>query len=217
MPAYNEERHLAKVLEAVTAAFPEAEIVLVSDGSTDRTPELARGYAPQVTTVHYEPNRGKGHAVRTGMLTARGRIRIFTDADLPFGTEGVAAVYARLRNDPDTDIVIAAKTGIKRGVLYRVARSMARVGIAALTGLRYADTQAGLKGFRGPVAQELYSEARIEGFASDIEILYLAKRKGLQVTALSMAVVGDYGRPSRFGVVAGMRVLRDVGRIRRGR
>lgn len=217
LPAYNEEENLSRVLTQVTAAFPQAEVILVSDGSTDGTPTIAARFAPDVSCIHYSPNHGKGYAVRTGMLAAKGEILVFTDADLPFGTTGVRAVAERLRQDSELDIVIASKTGIKRGLAYRTARHVARAGIALLTGLRYPDTQAGLKGFRAPAAKAIYSRTRIDGFASDIEVLYLAERDGLRVAAIPMTVADDFVRPSTFGLRQGWRLLKDVGRIRLGR
>lgn len=217
LPALNEERFVAQILATVTKAFPASEVILVSDGSTDRTSEIAAGFGDPVKCIHYHPNRGKGYAVRQGMLAASGKLVVFTDTDLPFGVEGLRNVVDRLRSDSAIDIAIASKTGIHRGLTYRVARHMARAGIALLTGLRYPDTQAGLKGFRAPIAKTIYSRTQIDGFASDIEVLYLAKRKGLRVAVLPMPVAGGVARPSTFGISHGWRLLRDVGRIRLGR
>ena len=133
LPAYNEEPTIAQVLGTVTHSFPEAEIIVVSDGSTDRTPLLAKQLG--VRCVHYAPNRGKGYAVRRGVLAATTPLVIFTDADLPFGVEGVRTIVRRLSEDPDAEMVIASKIGIKRGLAYRTARHAARAGIALLTGL----------------------------------------------------------------------------------
>lgn len=215
LPAYNEEQTISAVLTTVTNAFPDAEVIVVSDGSTDRTPQLAGRF--EVQCIHYSPNRGKGYAVRQGMLAAAAPLVVFTDADLPFGVEGVRRVIRELHEDPSAQVVIASKLGIKRGIAYRAARHVARAGIALLTGLRYADTQAGLKGFRGPVAKAIYSRTRIDGFASDIEVLYLARRDGLKVVAVPLAVAGGVARPSTFGLKQGWKLLKDVWRIRRGR
>lgn len=215
LPAYNEEPTIAQVLGTVTHSFPEAEIIVVSDGSTDRTPLLAKQHG--VRCVHYSPNRGKGYAVRRGVLAATTPLVIFTDADLPFGVEGVRTIVRRLSEDPDAEMVIASKIDIKRGLTYRTARHAARAGIALLTGLRYADTQAGLKGFRLRVAKAIYSRTHIDGFASDIEVLYLAKQDRVKVVVIPMAVAGGVARPSSFGLGQGWRLLKDVWRIRRGR
>ena len=95
----------------------------MSDGSTDRTPLLAKQLG--VRCVHYAPNRGKGYAVRRGVLAATTPLVIFTDADLPFGVEGVRTIVRRLSEDPDAEMVIASKIGIKRGLAYRTARHAA--------------------------------------------------------------------------------------------
>jgi len=217
LPAFNEQRFIAQVLATVTEGFPGAEVILVSDGSTDGTQEIAAHFGHGVQCIHYQLNRGKGYAIRQGMLAAAGGLVVFTDADLPFGAEGIHRVVDRLRSESGVDIVIASKTGIRRGPVYRVVRHIARAGIALLTGLRYPDTQAGLKGFRAPVAKAIYSRTRVDGFASDIEVLYLAKQDGLRVAVLPMPVAGGFARPSTFGLRQGWRLLKDVGRIRLGR
>ncbi len=145
-PAYNEEPTIAQVLGTVTHFFPEAEIIVVSDGSTDRTPPLAKQSRECVASTTRAQSR-QGYAVRRGVLAATTPLVIFTDADLPFGVEGVRTIVRRLSEDPDAEMVIASKIGIKRGLAYRTARHAARAGIALLTGLRYADTQASTKGF----------------------------------------------------------------------
>lgn len=217
LPAYNEEAVLGPVLSCLVEAFPNADIILVSDGSTDGTLDIAATYSPQVHTVHYHPNRGKGYAIRQGMLAATGDILAFTDADLPFGTDGIQQVLDVLSEHPTCDIAIAAKTQIRRGVVYRGARSIARLGIRLLTGLSYPDTQAGLKAFRRRAARSIYTRTCVDGFASDIEVLFIAKRSGFQVESVPLALTATFNRPSRFGLRQGIRLLQDVGRIRRGR
>lgn len=217
VPAFNEEAVLGPVLTTLVQAFPHAEIILVSDGSTDNTPHIAAAYSPQVRTVHYHPNRGKGYAIRQGMLAATGAILVFTDADLPFGIDGIRHVLGVLAEHPTCDIAIAAKTRIQRGPAYRGARSVARLGIKLLTGLSYSDTQAGLKAFRRRAAHSIYARTRIDSFASDIEVLFIAERDGFRVKSVPLPLTAGFTRPSRFGLRQGIRLLRDVERIRRGR
>lgn len=215
VPAYNEGAILASVLSQLVESFPAAEILVVSDGSTDDTVDVARSFAPSVGVLEYRPNRGKGCAVRTGMLAASGTTLVFTDADLPFGVEGIARILDVLETQEEVDIAIVEKTGAYRGVLYRAARAAVRVGVRLSLGLEHADTQAGLKGFRRSVAQDIFSRAVVDGFAADMEILGIAARRGYRVAAVPLQVVNDSLRPSTFTVPHGLRLLRDVRDIRR--
>ena len=197
----------------MAAAFPEAEVILVSDGSSDATQELAARLAPAVTCLTYQPNHGKGYAIRTGMLAASGDLLVFTDADLPFGVEGVQRVLAELQVSEGCDIAIAEKIRLRRGRAYRTARWGVRLVIRAFNGLRMPDTQAGLKAFTRPAARRIFTRTRIDRFAADIEMLYLAQREGLWITSVPMEVRND-PRPSTFNAKQGFYLVLDIWRIR---
>ena len=213
VPAYNEAPILENTLSQLAAAFPEAEIILVSDGSSDATQELAARLAPAVTCLTYQPNRGKGYAIRTGMLAASGDQLVFTDADLPFGVEGVQRVLAELQASGGCDIAIAEKLRLDRGRAYRTARWGVRLVIRAFNGLRMPDTQAGLKAFTRHAARRIFTRTRIDRFAADIEMLYLAQREGLRITSVPMEVRND-PRPSTFNAKQGFYLVLDIWRIR---
>jgi glycosyltransferase involved in cell wall biosynthesis len=215
LPAYNEGAIIESTLSQLTARFPEAEIVLVSDGCADETCAIARSFATSVTLVEYRPNRGKGYAIRRGVLAARGEVVVFTDADLPFGTVGVERLLEEFERRPDADVVIAEKTGAYRSRSYRAARAVVRLAVRWALGLDHEDTQAGLKGFRREAARVIFSQAVIDGFAADMEILAIASREGLRVTAVPLRVLNDTARPSTFTPRQGLRLLRDVTAIRR--
>ena len=215
VPAFNEGQILPFVLEQLTTRFPDFEVLVVSDGSTDDTAAVAREFHPAVKVIDYSPNRGKGRAVRTGMLAASGETVIFTDADLPFGTDGIERLFAVFRDQPTVDVVIAEKTGQYRGLPYRAARAVVRIGVRWSLGLDQIDTQAGLKGFRRRAAEVIFSQAVIDGFAADMEILGIAAREGFRVVGVPLEVVNDALRPSTFTAVQGARLLRDVRAIRR--
>jgi glycosyltransferase involved in cell wall biosynthesis len=219
VPAFNEAAALPSTLVTLLEEFPGYEILLVNDGSLDATTTVVEALAARfgrerLAYTEYRPNRGKGYAVRVGMLSGRGDILVFTDADLPFGVDGVRLIVRRLQGDPSLDIAIAAKTRVTRSATYRAARVAARALIAMLTGLRYPDTQAGLKGFRRTAAREVFARAATDRFAADVEMLYLAEKLGLRVASIPMAVTNEYERPSSFSLRQGFRVLRDVFRMR---
>jgi glycosyltransferase involved in cell wall biosynthesis len=213
VPAYNEALILEKTLVELVAAFPQDEVILVSDGSTDATGDVAARLAPAVTYLTYRPNHGKGYAIRTGMLAAGGDLLVFTDADLPFGVEGVQRVIAELRAPGGCDVAIAEKIRLHRGRAYRAARWGVGLVIRALNGLSMPDTQAGLKGFTRPAARRIFTRTRIDRYAADIEMLYLAQREGLRIVSVPMEVRED-PRPSTFNAKQGFYLILDIWRIR---
>ena len=147
------------------------------------------------------------------MLAAGGDLLVFTDADLPFGVEGVQRVLAELRAPGGCDIAIAEKLRLHRSRAYRTARWGVRLIIRAFNGLRMPDTQAGLKGFTRPAARCIFTRTRIDRFAADIEMLYLAQREGLRITSVPMEVRSD-PRPSTFNAKQGFYLVLDIWRIR---
>jgi dolichyl-phosphate beta-glucosyltransferase len=213
VPAFNEAAILDDTLSRLVEAFPDTEIILVSDGSGDSTEEVAGRFAPAVRFLSYQPNRGKGYAIRMGMLAARGDTLVFTDADLPFGVEGVRDVIDQLGPDSGWDVVIAQKTRLSRGSLYRAARWAVRLLIRAVDGLDLPDTQAGLKGFTRAAARRIFTRTQVNRFAADIEMLYLANREGFSVKSLPMAVQKE-PRPSTFNAKQGLYLLADIWKIR---
>ncbi|HZJ03033.1 MAG TPA: hypothetical protein VFE20_05005, partial [Thermoleophilia bacterium] len=102
-----------------------------------------------------------------------------------------------------------------RGLPYRAARAVVRIGVRWSLGLDQIDTQAGLKGFRRRAAEAIFSQAVIDGFAADMEVLGIAAREGFRVVGVPLEVVNDTLRPSTFTALQGARLLRDVRAIRR--
>lgn len=170
------------------------EVILVDDGSTDGTGELVRDSLPAVRVLTQPRNLGKGAAVRRGMLEARGEYRFFIDADLPFDLRTIARMHHYL-SVKEFDVVIGARTVAD---VERFARRtlLRRIGSALFTGLvsrlvvtGVRDTQCGLKGFRAEAARYLFGQARCNGFAFDVEILYLAFKNDLDVKRVPVALV----------------------------
>lgn len=203
IPAYNEERRLPASLKAVNAfldAFPHAsEVIVADDGSADGTVRVAEEAAHRWsrTRVLQLPHRGKGHAVKQGMLAARGAYRLMCDADLSVSIEDLPRF---LPPQAQGDVVIGSREaeGARRldepALRHVMGRIFNRI-VATITGLPYADTQCGFKAFTGEAAQRLFSQQRIEGFGFDVEILFLTRRYRYQV--VEMPVVWTYGTESR--------------------
>jgi dolichyl-phosphate beta-glucosyltransferase len=225
IPAYNEaERlgpNLGSVLAFLGARYPDYELIVVDDGSADRTAEVvaaAIASEPRARLITYRPNRGKGHAVRTGVLASRGDQVLFMDADLSTPLDEIPRVLERLAA---ADVVIGSR-GLPeaeirvRPPLYRRLASWVFDQIKyALVGLRrFRDTQCGFKAFHGEVARQLFALGRVDRFMFDVEILFLAERAGLRILELPVTWADRPGSKVRFweGLV---NLFRDLGRIRR--
>jgi dolichyl-phosphate beta-glucosyltransferase len=190
IPAYNEERRLPnafqRIHEYLGARATSAEIIVVDDGSADGTTavvDAAQRELPGLRLVANGGNRGKGYSVRHGMLEARGRIVLFTDADLSAPIEEVDKLFAALEN---ADVAIGSR-GVDRSLIYvRQSRARELAGITfnymvrLVTGLSFVDTQCGFKAFVREPTRVIFEQQRIERFGFDPEILFLAKRHGLR-------------------------------------
>jgi putative flippase GtrA len=223
IPAYREpDRIGATVVRlheelADVAADGGLEVVVVDDGSGDDTASIAlEAGAEQVIVL--PRNRGKGAAVRAGMLASRGRVALFTDADLAYdppqlrrAMEEVEAGWdVVIGNRRHADSVVARATGL-RSLGSRVVNRLSAAVL--LAGPR--DTQCGLKAFRGDVARTLFAHTRVDGFAFDIEVLHLVERADLSLGEIPVRL-DEAGSPSTVRV--GHDVVRlaiDLARVRR--
>jgi dolichyl-phosphate beta-glucosyltransferase len=187
IPAYNEERRLPLTLGAVVANLRARrlpfEVVVANDGSTDGTAGVADGAGPEVRMLGL-PHRGKGSAVRGGVLASRGDLVLVTDADLSTPIEELDLLVAALDR---CDVAIGSRhvagsrvrvrQGADRRLMGRVFNLLVRVLL--LPGLR--DTQCGVKLFRREAAFAVFERCRSDGFAFDVEALWLARRLGYRV------------------------------------
>ena len=226
VPAYNEEHRLPPTLarlHAFLSAQPMRwEIVVVDDGSRDATcavVEAAMASIPNLRLVRQSPNRGKGAAVRLGMLAARGQIRVMSDADgsmspdqLPRLLAPIVACTAEI--SIGSRYAEGARSDVKQP-LYRVLWSRlanSLVQRSLVPGVR--DTQCGFKAFTAEAARDLFRLGRIDGWAFDLEILALARRAGYQIAEVGVEWTDD--RRSRVNPLKDMwKVVREALTIRR--
>jgi dolichyl-phosphate beta-glucosyltransferase len=193
------------------------EIVVVDDGSTDGTADIARREGGgAVDVIRVEPNRGKGHAVRIGMLHARGDLRLMTDADLSTPIEDLGKLRGALVNSADVAIGSRAVAGANvevRQPWFREAagRTFNRlVRLLALPGLH--DTQCGFKLWKAAAATEAFSCGLLDGFCFDVEALYIARKRGRRVVEVPVTWRNDVA--TRVGALGGMAAFWDLLRIR---
>jgi dolichyl-phosphate beta-glucosyltransferase len=202
VPAFNEAQRISPTLEALDrhlAGRCSYEILVVDDGSTDDTVEVVRRLAeihPALAVLPTRPNRGKGHAVRAGMLAARGRIRVMSDADGSIPPCQLDALIAPLAAG-EADIAIGSRyasgaqvsspqPGWRRAWSRLVNRVVQR---SLVPGVR--DTQCGFKAFSADAAEAIFRRCRIDGWAFDLEALALAHRLGLRMREVAVAWQDD--------------------------
>jgi dolichyl-phosphate beta-glucosyltransferase len=194
IPAYNEEKRLPRALArlrdyfAARGAGPDGfEILVVDDGSADSTANITRDWTRELPSLRLVPNgrnRGKGYSVRHGMLEARGRLALFTDADLSSPIEELEKLLAAIR--AGNDVAIGSRALDRSLIETHQSRLRELAGIIfngfvrLFTGLPYHDTQCGFKIFVREPSRIVFEQQRIEGFGFDPEILFLAKRHGLR-------------------------------------
>ena len=221
IPAHNEEGRLPRTLGQIFAFLEKqayiSEVIVVENGSSDRTLELSREFAARHSNmiVIREEQRGKGNAVRRGMLEAHGEYRFICDADLSMPIDEVNKFLPPLTND--ADIVIASREA--PGAIryneppYRHWGGRAinlAIRLLILPGLK--DTQCGFKCFRAAATEELFRQQTLIGWSFDIELLYLARRKHLRIK--EMPIHWYFGADSKVHAIRdALRMLGDIFRI----
>lgn len=191
IPSYNEELRLPATLDKIAAYVQRnerlTEVIVVDDGSKDRTAEVARAFAakiPLLRVVSNGVNRGKGFSVRHGMLEARGEFVIFTDADLSSPIEEADKLLVGLASGFDVAIGSRAMDRSLIEVHESAFREFAGIIfnkiVRIILRLPFVDTQCGFKAFRRERCRILFEQQRIERFGFDPELLYLARHHGLK-------------------------------------
>jgi dolichyl-phosphate beta-glucosyltransferase len=190
IPSFNEELRLpvtlADISSYIRASKRETEVIVVDDGSTDRTGDIASSFRREIQrlrVIRNEQNRGKGYSVRRGMLEARGRIVLFTDADLSAPIDEADKLIAALA---DHDVAIGSRAlnrkliSVRQSVFRENAGIIFNLIVRAILRLPFVDTQCGFKAFRRDRCQIIFQQQRIERFGFDPELLYLARHHGLR-------------------------------------
>jgi putative flippase GtrA len=222
VPAFREEARVGETIARLRTALVEVgsdelEVIVVDDGSPDATAAAARtGGADRV--IELRPNQGKGAAVRAGVLAATGRTVAFIDADLSYPPEQLLRLLAEVESG--WDMVVGSRRHIETTTLVRAGRlreaggrAINAVTMAVLLG-QYRDTQCGIKAFRSDAARLMFSHARVDRFAFDVELFHLAERYRLSLAEVPVSLANSSSSTVRVGLDAA-RVVRDVLRIRR--
>jgi len=198
IPAYNEERRIVDTLNKIKAFLDgkDYEIVVVNDGSKDRTVEVVEElHDDHIRIINNPGNKGKGYAVRNGMLHAKGDLLLFSDADLstpieelekllPFVKEGYGIVIGS-RAMKESDIKVHQP--FYRELMGKFFNKI--VGLVAVKGIK--DTQCGFKLFTREAADKIFKLQKLDGFSFDVELLYLAKKLGFKIKEVPIVWIND--------------------------
>jgi glycosyltransferase involved in cell wall biosynthesis len=204
IPAYNEARRIGPSLHRVSRYLKARcgaggfEIIVVDDGSEDSTSAVVEEVAtraPEVTLVRLPHNRGKGAAVRAGMIAANGEAVLFSDADLSTPIEEVEKALKLLVKG--NDVVIGSRGLAGSSILVRQTRLRESLGrlfnllLRAFLRIPFRDTQCGFKLFRREAAHAIFQRARIDGFAFDVEAILIAQQLGYVITEMPVRWLND--------------------------
>jgi len=222
IPCFNEAARIGTTLRValdyLSANAPESELIVVNDGSTDATAAIAREVFSQakiaVRLLENFPNRGKGAAVRSGLLAAREPIGLFSDADLSTPLTETPKLIEPIANG-EVDIALGSRAldrsliGVHQPWRREQGGRVFNLLVRVATGLPFWDTQCGFKAFRLDVCRPILEAARVEGFAFDVELLVLAQRAGLRIR--EVPVRWNHAEGSKVSFFRdSLRMLREV-------
>lgn len=222
IPAYNEERRLPPSLVKMVQYFKqtpyELEVLAIIEKSKDKTVEASRAVVAgdsRFQVIDNQVKRGKGYAVRSGMLRATGDVVFFMDADLSTPLDEVDAFLSHFVAHPEADVVIGSREHARSNVMkaqHPLRRNMGRIFnlfVQLLAGEGITDTQCGFKAFRREACEEVFSRQKLNGFAFDVEVLMLARLLGYKVEVLGVKWVND--EDSKVNIVRdSLKMLRDL-------
>ena len=201
IPAYNEERRLPKTLRAVDLYLKKQkysyEIIVVSDGSKDRTVEVVQELPiKNLRVIDNKKNHGKGYVVRQGMLKAKGEYRLFMDADNATTINHVEGMWPEFEKGNEVVIcsrdILGSVIAVPQPLWRRKLGDVFNLIVQVLSGLwGIWDTQCGFKGFSAKAVQDIFPKAVINRWAFDVELLVIARRQGYNITEIPVTWIND--------------------------
>ena len=225
IPMYNEESIIKDTLRTVEDYMKgrfqrgEYEILFVNDGSKDRCGEIVSSCGiPSVKLVDYEENRGKGYAIRRGVMEASGEVVMFTDCDLAYGTEVIEKFYSALAGG-ECDVAVGSRPkhpeGYEGYTLLRKLVSRAYLAVLRIFGgLSLSDSQCGCKAFSGDMAKRIFAHCEIDRFAFDFEAILIGQRIGARFKEIPVKVV-NHGESKVRIIRDTLRMLSDLRRMKK--
>jgi glycosyltransferase involved in cell wall biosynthesis len=225
VPAYNEQSRLPETIRQIQEYLARTqwafqEILIVDDGSTDKTAEVAKSFAQSSSNVRVlrnPGNRGKGYSVRHGMSEARGEWRLITDADLSAPIEEIEKLRDAVQRD-GSQVAIGSRAldrsliGVHQPGMRESAGRVFNSVMRTVVGLRIADTQCGFKLFQKAAALEIFPRQTQDRFGFDVEILFIAKKHGYKIS--EVPVRWNHVEGSKVGMLTGLHAFSELAAVR---
>ncbi|MBE6679853.1 MAG: glycosyltransferase [Ruminococcaceae bacterium] len=225
IPMYNEEKILPNTIktlhEYMSREFDDYEIVFVDDGSKDKSKQIVENCTlPNIRLVSYGENRGKGCAVRHGMLAAKGDVRLFTDCDIAYGTDIIRTLYDSF-TAAKCDVMIGSRNlhvdGYEGYTFMRKLASKAYIKLLCIVGgFKLSDSQCGFKAFSAKAAEEVFSKCETNSFAFDFEAIMFATRLGFKINEIPVKIINHRESESKVSMLSdSIKMFKDVLRIKK--
>ena len=223
IPMYNESSIIADTANTLSEYmqnnFDSYEILFSDDGSKDGSADIVRKLElPCVRVVGYEQNHGKGCAIRTGMLEARGEIVMFTDADLAYATDVIKRAYDIL-SQADANMLIGSRNLSADGYegYTPLRKLMSKVYIKVLCiagGFKLSDSQCGCKAYKGEAVQKIFERCKVDGFAFDFESILWAQKFGYKIVEMPVKIINH--RESKVNAIRDtLKMLVDLRKMKK--
>jgi dolichyl-phosphate beta-glucosyltransferase len=224
IPAYNEEKRLPKTLKEIDEYLRKQnydyEILVVNDGSQDKTAEIVKELIPKIKNLNLidnQKNNGKGYVIRQGMLKAKGKYRIFTDADNSTSLDQIEKMFPFFQEGFDVIIgsrdIKGAKIVLPQPWWRRLLGNIFNLIVQVICGLwGIWDTQCGFKGFTERATKDIFSKTKINRFAFDVEVLVIAKKLGYKIKEIPVVWINDPESKVKFKSM--IKMLFEVFQIR---
>ena len=227
VPMYNESAVIEKTARALDAYMRQKfgednyEVLFSDDGSRDGCGDIVRSLKlPNVRVTGFSDNYGKGHAVRTAFLEAKGDIVMFTDADLAYGVEVIGRAYDTLQKDADAEVLIGSRNLTRDGYAgysaFRKLASKTYIRVLCIEGgFRLSDSQCGCKAFRRGAVQKIFPRCEVNGFAFDFEAILWATKFGMKIVEMPVKML-NHSVDSKVHMVRDtIKMLKDLRKMRK--
>ena len=224
IPVYNEEKIIQNTIfsvkEYMQNNFKNYEVIFVNDGSKDDTLKIAEELSDDnIKVISYEKNKGKGGAVKTGILAAIGDFIFYTDCDLAYGLDVVKQGYDIFQENKEADIVIGSRRKHKDGYasytfIRKIASNIFIPILKIFGGIKQSDSQSGIKGFKKDAAKKIFGLCETDGWSFDFEVLLIADKLGYKIEEMPVKII-YHGESKINPVKDAIKMLRDVSKIKK--